>query len=59
MLHIFDDNAVTIESEKGQVKLSTIIRNCSGALVAEIIKNDGRQIPSTRLIGTTQEIRSK
>lgn len=39
---IFDDNALKILSENGQIKLSTLIRDKNGNVVAEIVDNEWR-----------------
>jgi len=39
LISIFEDNSITIVIEDGQVKVSTIIRDRSGAIIAELIKN--------------------
>lgn len=40
LFKIFDDNALTIISDKGMLKVSTIIRNRKGSVVAELINNE-------------------
>src|SRR5947209_6207129 len=45
LIQIFDDVALTVEVEDGQVKLSTSVRDRYGRAVAEITQNDWKSNP--------------
>lgn len=44
-MQIFDDVALTVEEEEGQIKVSTLVRDRFGRAVAEISKNDWKTNP--------------
>jgi hypothetical protein len=45
LMQFFEDCALTIELEDGEVKLSTVIRNPRGEIIAELIRNEWRVNP--------------
>jgi hypothetical protein len=45
ILNIFGDNDVKIELEGGQIKVSTLLRNRKGQIIAELVKNEWKVSP--------------
>jgi len=47
LFKIFDDSHLTVELEDGQLKVSTVIRDAAGKVVAELLKNEWKVSSAT------------